>query len=146
MFKKMNVSSPLGIALSVAAIVIALSPEARKTARRLMVRGTASVMDTMEQVGAITAGIVKRQNEMAKNRDGQDQDSDNHSVSDDMQSASADTEEHNTQDVWSHPLKETQESMNPYLSGHSEVEKSEAGHSEVGNNSGEGMSSTVKPL
>lgn len=59
--KKLNLSSPLGIALTVAGLVLALSPEARRGVRKLMVRGTAGVMDAMEQVGGTTAGIMKAQ-------------------------------------------------------------------------------------
>lgn len=61
MFKKLNFSSPLGIALTVAGLVLALSPEARRSVRKWMVKGTAGVMDTMEQVGGTTAGILKSQ-------------------------------------------------------------------------------------
>ena len=61
MFKKLNFSSPLGIALTVAGLVLALSPEARRSVRKWMVKGTAGVMDTMEQVGGTTAGVMKSQ-------------------------------------------------------------------------------------
>ena len=61
MFKKLNLSSPLGIALTAAGLVLALSPEARRTVRGLMVKSTAVVMNAMEQVGGVTAGIAKAQ-------------------------------------------------------------------------------------
>lgn len=61
MFKKVNLSSPLGIALTVAGLVLALSPEARRTVRKWVVKGTAGVMDTMEQVGGTAAGLTQSQ-------------------------------------------------------------------------------------
>ncbi|MCF8564473.1 hypothetical protein LLE49_06895 [Alicyclobacillus tolerans] len=60
MFKKVNFSSPLGIALTVATVVLALSPEARRSLRRWMVKGTAGVMDTAGQIGAATSGMFKQ--------------------------------------------------------------------------------------
>lgn len=60
MFKKINFSSPLGIALTVAGLVMVLSPEARRAVRRMMVRGTAGVMDAMEQAGGLTAGMMNQ--------------------------------------------------------------------------------------
>jgi hypothetical protein len=59
-FKKMNISSPLGIALMAAGVILALSPDARRAIRRCMVKGTAGVMDMVEQVGGVTAGMVKQ--------------------------------------------------------------------------------------
>jgi hypothetical protein len=59
-FKKMNISSPIGIALMAAGVLLALSPDARRAIRRCMVKGTAGVMDIVEQVGGVTAGAVKQ--------------------------------------------------------------------------------------
>lgn len=44
-----NFSSPVGIALTVAGVVLALSPEARKATRRMLVKGTAFVLGTVDQ-------------------------------------------------------------------------------------------------
>lgn len=60
MFKKMNFSSPIGLALVAAGVILALSPDARRAIRRFMVKGTAGMMDIAEQVGGVTAGIVKQ--------------------------------------------------------------------------------------
>lgn len=50
MLKRMfQSSSPWGFALTVAGVVLLLSPEARKSARRLLVKGTAAVLGVMEQ-------------------------------------------------------------------------------------------------
>jgi hypothetical protein len=59
-FKKVNFSSPIGIALMAAGVILALSPDARRAIRRFMVKGTAGVMDIAEQVGGVTAGLVKQ--------------------------------------------------------------------------------------
>jgi hypothetical protein len=60
MGKKFGFSSPLGIAITVAGLVLALSPQARSAVRRLMVKGTATAMDAMEQVGGLTAGLLSK--------------------------------------------------------------------------------------
>jgi hypothetical protein len=60
MGKKFNLTSPLGIAITVAGLVLALSPQARSAVRRLMVKGTATAMDAMEQVGGLTAGLLSK--------------------------------------------------------------------------------------
>jgi hypothetical protein len=59
-FKKVNFSSPIGIALMAAGVILALSPDARRAIRKLMVKGTAGVMDIAEQVGGVTAGLAKQ--------------------------------------------------------------------------------------
>ncbi|MCL6600143.1 MAG: hypothetical protein K6T81_15605 [Alicyclobacillus macrosporangiidus] len=58
MGKKIGFSSPIGITITVAGLILALSPQARSAIRRLMVKGTASAMDAMEKVGGLTAGIL----------------------------------------------------------------------------------------
>jgi hypothetical protein len=45
-----NFSSPLGIALTVAGVVLALSPDARRATRKLLVKGTAAVLGAVDQV------------------------------------------------------------------------------------------------
>jgi hypothetical protein len=60
MGRKFSFTSPLGIAITVAGLVLALSPQARSAVRRLMVKGTATAMDAMEQVGGLTAGILNK--------------------------------------------------------------------------------------
>lgn len=42
--------SPFGILLGAAAIVLAVSPEARKAARRLAVKGTELLLDVTDQI------------------------------------------------------------------------------------------------
>jgi hypothetical protein len=58
--KKISFSSPLGIAIAAAGLILALSPQARSAVRRLMVKGTATAMDAMEQVGGLTAGLMSK--------------------------------------------------------------------------------------
>jgi hypothetical protein len=60
MGRKFSFTSPLGIAITVAGLVLALSPQARSAVRRLMVKGTATAMDAMEQVGGLTAGLLNK--------------------------------------------------------------------------------------
>lgn len=56
MFKRIfNTSSPLGIAITVAGVILALSPEARKSTRRMLVKGTAAILGMVDQVKDITA-------------------------------------------------------------------------------------------
>jgi len=43
-------SSPVGLALTVAGVVLALSPEARRATRQLLVKGTASVLGAVDTV------------------------------------------------------------------------------------------------
>ncbi|BCJ88380.1 hypothetical protein [Effusibacillus dendaii] len=42
--------SPFGIALTAVAVILAVSPEARKATRRAAVKGTAAVLDLVDQV------------------------------------------------------------------------------------------------
>lgn len=58
MFKKLN--GPLGIALTVAGVVLALSPEARRSVRKLLVKSTAGMMDAMEGMAGIANGLAKQ--------------------------------------------------------------------------------------
>lgn len=58
MLKRIFGGSPLGIALSVAGVVLAVSPEARRAARRMLVKGTAAVMGGIEQVKKTTNEAV----------------------------------------------------------------------------------------
>ncbi|WP_067935210.1 hypothetical protein [Alicyclobacillus kakegawensis] len=58
MGKKIDFSSPLGIAITVAGLILVLSPQARSALRRFMVKGTATTLDTMQHVGGITAGVL----------------------------------------------------------------------------------------
>lgn len=52
-----NFSSPVGIALTVAGVVLALSPEARKATRRMLVKGTAFVLGTVDQARNAAADL-----------------------------------------------------------------------------------------
>ncbi|GMA51746.1 hypothetical protein GCM10025857_31030 [Alicyclobacillus contaminans] len=69
MGKKIDFSSPLGIAITVAGLLLVFSPGARSTLRRLMVNGTAAAMDAMEQVGGLTAGMMAKASGTAKRQD-----------------------------------------------------------------------------
>ncbi|OFW80245.1 MAG: hypothetical protein A2201_02805 [Alicyclobacillus sp. RIFOXYA1_FULL_53_8] len=55
---KFRPSSPLGLVLAVAGIALALSPETRKAVRRLMVKGTAGVLDAVDNVKHAGAGVM----------------------------------------------------------------------------------------
>ncbi|GIM47252.1 hypothetical protein DNHGIG_28010 [Collibacillus ludicampi] len=58
MFRRIfNTSSPLGIALTVAGVVLALSPEARQAARRMLVKGTAAILGVVDQVKEVSANM-----------------------------------------------------------------------------------------
>jgi hypothetical protein len=58
MFRRIfNTSSPLGIALTVAGVVLALSPEARKAARRMLVKGTAAILGVVDQVKEVSGNM-----------------------------------------------------------------------------------------
>lgn len=48
--KKNNWGSPIGLALTVAGVVLALSPEARRGVSRLVARGTSGVLNSALQV------------------------------------------------------------------------------------------------
>ncbi|MDB5083369.1 MAG: putative secreted protein [Bacilli bacterium] len=60
-----NASSPLGIALTVAGVVLALSPEARKSVRQLLVKGTAAILGMADQVKNVTTGAATKATESA---------------------------------------------------------------------------------
>jgi hypothetical protein len=45
---KFRLNSPIGIALTVAGVVLALSPEMRQAARRALVKGTAAVLGAVD--------------------------------------------------------------------------------------------------
>ena len=42
--------NPIGFAFTATAVILALSPEARKTARKLAVKGTAAILDLADQM------------------------------------------------------------------------------------------------
>lgn len=48
--KLFKLTSPLGIALTVAGVVLAISPEARKATRRALVKGTAALLGAVDSV------------------------------------------------------------------------------------------------
>lgn len=56
--KLFKLTSPLGIALTVAGVVLALSPEARKATRRAVVKGTAALLGAVDTVKQVTAETV----------------------------------------------------------------------------------------
>jgi hypothetical protein len=57
--KLFKLTSPVGIALTVAGVVLALSPEARKATRRLVVKGTAALLGAVDSVKDATAGTIE---------------------------------------------------------------------------------------
>ena len=48
----MMIKSPVGLALGAAALLLAMSPEARKTARKWAVKATESVLDLSERTSS----------------------------------------------------------------------------------------------
>lgn len=60
MKKILPTQSPLGFALTAGAVLFALSPRARKTTRRLAVKGTAAVMSMADQMREATAGMKNK--------------------------------------------------------------------------------------
>lgn len=60
MFKRLfSLSNPLGIAISAAAIILTLSPEARKGTRKVLVKGAAALLSVGDQVKGLTVGARK---------------------------------------------------------------------------------------
>ncbi|GAX88871.1 hypothetical protein [Effusibacillus lacus] len=53
-----NMSSPLGIALTVAGVVLALSPEARKATRQVLVKGTSLLLGAADTVKNAATGLA----------------------------------------------------------------------------------------
>jgi Mg2+ and Co2+ transporter CorA len=54
------IKSPIGFLLTAAAVILAISPEARKATRKLAVKGTAVVLDIIDQVKDATAGMSQQ--------------------------------------------------------------------------------------
>ncbi|HJV45524.1 MAG TPA: hypothetical protein VJ824_07340 [Bacillota bacterium] len=54
--------SPLGIALTAVSALLIASPEARKTTRKLAVKGTAAVLGLVDQVKDASVGVRKQLN------------------------------------------------------------------------------------
>lgn len=50
------IKSPIGFLLAAAGLVLAFSPEARKTVRKLAVKGTELLLDMNDQIKARTTG------------------------------------------------------------------------------------------
>jgi hypothetical protein len=50
-----KIKSPIGYALAAAAVALSISPEARKVARQLAVKGTEFILDLSEQAKAVTS-------------------------------------------------------------------------------------------
>lgn len=51
------IKSRLGLMLAAAAVVFALSPEARKAARKLAVKGAGVLLGITDQIKDVTAGL-----------------------------------------------------------------------------------------
>lgn len=49
--------SPLGIIFAAAAVALAVSPEARKAARKLAVKGAAALLEIKDQIQDRTSGL-----------------------------------------------------------------------------------------
>ncbi len=62
-------SSRLFFAIVIFVVLLALAPETRKTIRSFIVKGIANLLIILEQVGIITASLVKRQEELSKTAD-----------------------------------------------------------------------------
>ncbi|MDQ0199113.1 hypothetical protein [Neobacillus ginsengisoli] len=60
MFKRLfSLSNPLGIAFTAAALILTLSPEARKGTRKVLVKGAAALLSVGDQVKGLTVGARK---------------------------------------------------------------------------------------
>jgi hypothetical protein len=60
MFKRLfSLSNPLGIAFSAAALILTLSPEARKGTRKMLVKGAAALLSVGDQVKVLSIGAKK---------------------------------------------------------------------------------------
>jgi hypothetical protein len=53
--------SPIGWMLGATVVMLTLSPDARKTVRRMAVKGTATVLDIVEQVRNVTSNLREPQ-------------------------------------------------------------------------------------
>ena len=60
---KFRLNSPIGIALTVAGVVIALSPELRQAARRALVKGTAAVLGAVDSAKHTAIDITEEATE-----------------------------------------------------------------------------------
>lgn len=60
MFKRLfSLSNPLGIAVTAAALILTLSPEARKGTRKILVKGAAALLSVGDQVKLLTVETKK---------------------------------------------------------------------------------------
>lgn len=60
MFKRLlSFSNPLGLAFTAAALLLTLSPEARKGTRRMLVKGAGALLSVGDQVKVLTIGARK---------------------------------------------------------------------------------------
>ncbi|MCM2536006.1 hypothetical protein NDK43_31590 [Neobacillus pocheonensis] len=60
MFKRFfSISNPLGIAFTAAALLLTLSPEARKGTRKVLVKGAAALLSVGDQMKVLTIGARK---------------------------------------------------------------------------------------
>ncbi|WP_051348789.1 hypothetical protein [Peribacillus kribbensis] len=61
MFKRLfSFNNPLGLAFTATALLLALSPEARKGTRKALVRGAAALLSVGDQMKGLTAGARKQ--------------------------------------------------------------------------------------
>ena len=60
MFKRLfSFSNPVGMVLTAAAIILSVSPEARKGTRKVLVKGAAALLSVGDQVKHLTIGARK---------------------------------------------------------------------------------------
>ena len=59
MFKRL-LGNPIGIAISAAALILTISPEARNGTRKLIVKGTAALLSVGDQVKQLSIGARKK--------------------------------------------------------------------------------------
>lgn len=59
--KAMMIKSPLGIALAAAAVLLAVSPDARKAARKWAVKGTEALLDLSENIRNFGGGDIGKE-------------------------------------------------------------------------------------
>lgn len=62
---KLRLNSPIGIALTLAGVVLALSPELRQAARRALVKGTAAVLGAVDTAKHTAIDITEQATDTA---------------------------------------------------------------------------------
>ncbi|MGC5326060.1 hypothetical protein [Brevibacillus sp. SYSU BS000544] len=73
MLNRLIPKSPLGIALTAASVLFAVSPEARKLTRRAAVKGIAGVLSLVDQLKEMTSSTTEQINGLIVEAKGMDQ-------------------------------------------------------------------------